>query len=42
MSSDAVVDKIHDAFAGQEPPELIFTNLSTEQEAALREVFGED
>lgn len=42
MSSDAVMDKIHDAFAGQESPELIFTNLSTEQEAALREVFGED
>ncbi len=42
MSSDAVVDKIKDVFAGQEAPELIFTNLSTEQEAALREVFGED
>lgn len=42
MSSDAVMDKIRDAFAGQEPPELIFTNLNTEQEAALREVFGED
>lgn len=42
MSSDAVMDKIYDAFAGQESPELIFTNLSTEQEAALREVFGED
>jgi uncharacterized membrane protein len=42
MTSDAVMDKIHDAFAGQEPPELIFTNLNTEQEAALREVFGED
>jgi len=42
LSTDAVVDKIHDAFAGQEQPELIFTNLSTEQEAALREVFGED
>jgi len=42
MSSDAVVDKIHDAFAGQEAPELIFTNLNDQQEAALREVFGED
>ena len=41
MSTDAVVDKIRDAFAGQEAPELIFTNLNTEQEAALREVFGE-
>ena len=42
MSSNAVTDKIRDAFAGQEPPELIFTNLSTEQESALREVFSED
>jgi uncharacterized membrane protein len=42
LSSDAVVDKIRDAFAGQETPELVFTNLSTEQEAALREVFGEE
>ncbi|MFI2489037.1 DUF1269 domain-containing protein [Promicromonospora kroppenstedtii] len=42
MTSDAVVDKIHDAFAGQEQPELIFTNLDTAQEAALREVFGEE
>ena len=41
MSSDAVVDKMRDAFSGQEAPELIFTNLSAEQEAALREVFGE-
>ncbi|WP_036969004.1 DUF1269 domain-containing protein [Promicromonospora kroppenstedtii] len=42
LSSDAVVDRIRDAFAGQETPELVFTNLSTEQEAALREVFGEE
>ncbi|MBE1875841.1 DUF1269 domain-containing protein [Myceligenerans pegani] len=41
MSSDAVVDKVRDAMAGQETPELIFTNLNAEQEAALREVFAE-
>ena len=42
LSSDAVVEKIQDAFAGQEAPELIFTNLDAEQEAALREVFGDE
>ncbi len=41
MTSDAVVDKIHAAFAGHQPGELIFTNLSSEQEAALREVFAD-
>jgi uncharacterized membrane protein len=41
MSSDAVVDKVKDAFAGEHDPELIFTNLSDEQEKALREVFAE-
>jgi uncharacterized membrane protein len=39
MSSDAVVDKVKDAFAAHEPSELIFTNLSADQEAALRQVF---
>jgi uncharacterized membrane protein len=39
MSSDAVLDKVHDAFRGQHP-ELIFTNLDNEQEKALLEVFG--
>ena len=33
------VDKLKDAFTGHEPDNLIFTNLSDEQEAALREVF---
>lgn len=42
LSSDAVIDKVHDAFAGQHPSELIFTNVSQEQEAALREVFAQD
>ena len=41
MTSDAVVDKVHAAFAGHQPGELIFTNLSNEQEAALREVFAD-
>jgi uncharacterized membrane protein len=39
MSSDAVVDKVRDAFAGQHTPELLFTNLDDKQEAAIREVF---
>ena len=40
MASDAVLDKVQAAFEG-EPMELVRTNLSAEQEAALREVFGE-
>jgi uncharacterized membrane protein len=39
LSSDAVIDKVKDAFAGQEHGELIFTNLSSEQEQAIRDVF---
>ena len=42
LSSDAVIDRVREAFAGQEKPELIFTNLSNEQEDALREVFAEE
>jgi uncharacterized membrane protein len=41
MSSDAVMDKVKEAFAGNEPSDLIFTNLSSDQESALREVFHE-
>ena len=41
MTSDAVVDKVHDAFAKGPTADLIFTNLSAEQEAALREVFAD-
>jgi len=41
MSSDAVVDKVKGAFSAHQPAELIFTNLSTEQEDALRSVFAE-
>ena len=40
MTSDAVMDKVKDAFAGTGPSELLFTNLNTEQENALREVFA--
>jgi uncharacterized membrane protein len=40
MSSDAVMDKVRDAFRG-ERPELVSTNLSDEQERSLREVFSE-
>jgi len=40
MSSGAVVDKVRDAFRGQQA-ELVSTNLSDEQERKLREVFGE-
>ena len=42
LTSDAVLDKVRDAFAGQAQPELIFTNLSTEQESALRGVFADE
>ena len=41
MSSDAVVDKVKDAFAGGAPSELLFTHLTQDQEDALRQVFTE-
>jgi uncharacterized membrane protein len=41
MSSDAVIDKVKDAFADHHPAALLFTNLDNEQEAALREVFAD-
>lgn len=41
MSSDAVLDKVKEAFADSEA-ELIHTNLSNDQEAALREAFSEE
>jgi len=40
LSSDAVLDKVVDAFA-EEKPELIRTNLSNDEEAKLRTVFEE-
>ena len=41
MTSDAVIDKVKDAFEGQDV-ELVHTNLSNDEEAKLREVFTED
>jgi uncharacterized membrane protein len=41
LSSDAVVDKVKDAFEGTKM-ELIQSNLTAEQEATLREAFGEE
>jgi uncharacterized membrane protein len=41
LTSDTVVDKVHAAFAEEAPAELLFTNLSDEQETALRDVFAE-
>jgi uncharacterized membrane protein len=41
MSSDAVIDKVHDAFAGQHM-QLVHTNLTNDQESALRRAFGEE
>jgi uncharacterized membrane protein len=40
LTSDAVIDRIRDEFAGQDM-DLIATNLSKDQEANLREVFGD-
>lgn len=45
LSSDAVLDKVKQAFADKfvgGRPQLIHTNLSNEQEAALRQVFAQD
>jgi uncharacterized membrane protein len=38
LTSDAVLDKVYDAFQGQQA-ELIYTNLSADEDARLREVF---
>lgn len=40
LTSDAVLDKVREAFAGQDM-ELVHTNLSNEQEEALRTAFDE-
>jgi uncharacterized membrane protein len=40
MTSEAVMDRVQDAFKGQNA-ELISTNLTSEQEERLREVFAE-
>ena len=41
LSSDAVVDKVKQAFEGQEMV-LVESNLSHDQEEKLREVFAEE
>jgi uncharacterized membrane protein len=41
MTSDAVLDKVHAAFEGQDM-ELIQTNLSGEEESRLREAFSDE
>jgi uncharacterized membrane protein len=40
LTTDAVIDKVQEAFA-ETNPHLIHSNLSGEQEAKLREVFGD-
>jgi len=40
LTTDAVLDKVEQAFSGQRA-ELLFTNLSKEQEDALREAFAD-
>ena len=40
LTSDAVMDKVQAAFADQNP-ELIYTNLSADEEARLHEVFDD-
>jgi uncharacterized membrane protein len=41
LTSNAVLDRVREAFAGQQA-ELLETNLSSEEEDRLREVFAED
>lgn len=40
MTTDVVVDKVHEAFAGTHA-ELLYTNLSSDEEAKLKDVFFE-
>ena len=40
LTTNAVLDKVEEAFKGQHP-ELLFTNLSKDQEDALREAFAD-
>ena len=42
MTTGTVLDRVKDGFAAHEPSELIYTNLSAEQESALRSVFEEE
>jgi uncharacterized membrane protein len=40
LTTDAVLDRVKQAFSGRQA-ELLFTNLSAEQESKLREAFAE-
>ena len=42
LTSDVVLDRVRPAFSFAEPPELVYTNLSAEQEQALLHAFGEE
>lgn len=42
LTSDAVVDKVREVFGDGDEPQLLFTNLSSAQEEALRSVFAEE
>ena len=42
MTTGAVMDRVKDGFMAHEPSELVYTNLSAEQESALRSVFEEE
>jgi len=41
LTSEAAVDRIREAFTDGPHGDLVHTNLDAEQEAALREIFGE-
>jgi len=42
LTTNAVLDRVKEGFTAQNPSELIYTNLSEEQESALRQVFEEE
>ena len=42
MSTGAVLDRVKAGFAAHDPSQLVYTNLSEEQESALRRVFEEE
>jgi uncharacterized membrane protein len=42
LTSGTVLDRVKDRFSAENPSELIYTNLSEEQESALRRVFAEE
>jgi uncharacterized membrane protein len=42
LTANTVIDRVKDRFAAEGPSELIYTNLSEEQENALRQVFEEE